>query len=238
MYLAPYFFAALLAMSEGILWPAPESKAQQDRTTLAETRLTSVKFEGRPVTVTIPKTDQDGFFPEGPSTVCIESPRQCYMAPKAYGIDPQVKIVELTKGMNAVFFSARSGGVSGRTVHFALLRPGSNGQLDTILTVDGVSNQSEYAFWTEPEISESPIFVVADYVWGPDEAHYSDHRFLISAYVLLPSDLLDEPAYFLDDRYMTRQKYDQDGGAQILKSERSEIISRLLKAKAERERKK
>jgi hypothetical protein len=50
MYLAPYLVAAMLAMSEGVLWPATESEAQQDKTTSAETRLTSVKLEGRAVT--------------------------------------------------------------------------------------------------------------------------------------------------------------------------------------------
>jgi hypothetical protein len=226
----------MVAISEWSLHSAPKSVAQQDKTISAETRLTSVKFEGRAVTVTIPKTDKD--FPDGPSTVCIEGPRQCYTAPRDYGIDPRVEIVELTKGKPALLFTASSGGVSGWSLHFALLRPGRFDNLDAILSADPISNQSEHAFWTEPEISGSPIFVVADAVWGPDEAHYSEHRFVISAYVLLASNLLDAPRYFLDDRYMTVRKYDQDAGAQILKSERTEILTRLMKAKAERERKK
>jgi hypothetical protein len=90
---------------------------------------TSVNFEGRAVTVTIPKTDKEGFFPEGPSTVCIEGARQCYTAPQDHGIDPHVEIVELTEGKHALLFTALSGGVSGRTVHFALLRPGRFGNL-------------------------------------------------------------------------------------------------------------
>src|SRR5215469_9312562 len=98
MQLTPYVFAAMLVMSEWSLHSAPKSAAQQDKTISAETRLTSVKFEGRAVTVTIPKTDKGGFFPEGPSTVCIEGPHQCYTAPRDYGIDPRVEIVELTKG--------------------------------------------------------------------------------------------------------------------------------------------
>jgi hypothetical protein len=238
MQLIPFVFAALLAMSEWSLYSAPKSVAQQDKTISAETRLTSVKFEGRAVTVTIPKTDKDGFFPEGPSTVCIAGPRQCYTAPRDYGIDPHVEIVELTRGKPALLFSASSGGVSGRSLHFALLRPGRFNNLDDILGADPISNQSEHAFWTESAISGSPIFVVADAVWGPDETHYSEHRFVISAYVLLTSNLFDAPRYFLDDRYMTVRKYDQDAGDQILKSERTEILTRLMKAKAERERKK
>lgn len=232
-----YFLAAILAMSEWVQQTTPERAVQQSQMIPAEVQVTSVKFEGRAVTVTIPKTDKEGFFPEGPSTVCIEGPRQCYTAPEAYGIDPQVQIVELIKGKPALLFSALSGGVSGRIINFALLRPGSFGNLHEIMTMDGVSNQSEYEFWTKPEISVAPIFVVADYEWGPDESHYSEHRFVISAYVLLRSDLLDDPIYFLDDRYMTVRKYDPDAGDHILQSERTEILSRLLKAKAERDRK-
>jgi hypothetical protein len=217
-----YVFAAMLAMSAWSQQPA------------------SVKFEGRAVTVTIPKLDKDGFFPEGPSTVCIDGPprRQCYTAPQDYGVKPQVEVVELSKGMPALLFSASSGGVSASSLHIALLRPGKFDALDNIISVGPVSNQSEHAFWTEPEISQSPIFVVADYVWGPDETHYSEHRFVISAYVLLPSNLLEGPMYFLDDRYLTLRKYDQDAGNQILKAERNEILTRLKNIKTERERKK
>jgi hypothetical protein len=229
-------FAVMLASVTG--FPAFEYAAEQVKSSPAETRTTSVKFEGRAVTVTIPKTDKDGFFPEGPSTVCIEGPRQCYTAPPAFGIDPQVQILELSKGKPALFFTASSGGVSGHIVHFALLRPGRSGNLDNILYVEAIGNQNEHAFWMESEISASPIFVVADAIWGPDETHYSEHRFVISAFVLLPSSLLDDPQYFLDDRYMTVRKYNQDANDQILQSERTEILTRLTKAKAERERKK
>jgi hypothetical protein len=218
MHLGLYVLAAMLAMA---------------------TQLTSVKFERRAVTVTVPNLDKDGFFPEGPSTLCIEGPprRECYTAPKDYGIKPKVEIIELSKGKPALLFSAASGGVSGFSLHLALLRPGV-ADLDNILNMDPVSNQSEYAFWTEPKLSASPIFVVADYVWGPDESHYSEHRFMISAYVLLSSDLLHDPVYFLDDRYLTLQKYNQDAGDQILKSERGEILRRLKQVQAERDRKK
>lgn len=220
--------------------PSPKSVASQDKATSAEVRRTSVQFEGRAVTVTIPKLDKEGFFPEGPSTVCIEGPpnRQCYTAPEDHGIDPQVEVVELSKGKPALLFSAFSGGVSGSSLHLALLRPGRLDALDNMISVGPVSNQSEHAFWTEPKVSQSPIFVVADFVWGPNESHYSEHRFVISAYVYLSSDLVDDPMYYLDDKYLTLRRYDQDAGDHILISERTEILKRLMKVKAERERKK
>jgi hypothetical protein len=30
-----------------------------------------------------------------------------------------------------------------------------------------VSNQNQHAFWRDPTLSASPIFLTADYVWGP-----------------------------------------------------------------------
>ena len=67
-----------------------------------------------------------------------------------------------------------------------------------------VSNQSQHAFWTEPAISGAPIFVTADYVWGPDESHYSEHRYTISSYSLQSSTEVDDRYYYLEDRKKTR----------------------------------
>jgi hypothetical protein len=72
------------------------------------------KFTGRKITITTPKTDADGFFPEGPASVCIEAPplRQCYTAPEDFGGGPSVTVVNIKKDLSALFFSAASGGVS------------------------------------------------------------------------------------------------------------------------------
>jgi hypothetical protein len=73
--------------------------------------------------------------------------------------------------------------------------------------------------------------VTADYVFGPDEGHYGEHRYIISAYVLKPSFLLDGLYYFLDDRYMTARKYDLESNVDILSSEKQEILARLRRVK-------
>ena len=77
--------------------------------------------------------------------------------------------------------------------------------------------------------------MTADYVWGPDESHYSEHRYMISAYVRKPSSLLDDRYYYLEDRYMTVHKYDLDANANVLMSEKHEILARLRRLKAEAE---
>ena len=183
--------------------------------------------------------DADDFFPKGPASVCVEGPpqRQCYTAPKEFGNSPTVEVIQLDKDTPALFFSAASGGVSGWQVHFALLRSGTGKDLENFFLSDSsVSNQSHHAFWNEPAISDAQIFLTADYVWGPDEAHYSDHRYIISSYVRKAESLLDGLQYYLEDQYMTVRKYDSDAKTDILGSEKQEILARLKRVKAEQQR--
>ncbi|HEX3877599.1 MAG TPA: hypothetical protein VHW24_11475 [Bryobacteraceae bacterium] len=95
-----------------------------------------------------------------------------------------------------------------------------------------LSNQSQHAFWKDPAVSPHPIFVTADFVWGPNEAHYSPHRYTISAYTLQDSDSLDTDEYFLDDRYMTVREYDSIETPDLLVFERQEILGRLRRRAA------
>ena len=198
------------------------------------------RFEGRAVTVTVPETDTDGFYPKGPASICVEAPpeRQCYTAPKDFGRLPTVTVIEVKKGEPAIFFSAASGGVSGFTIHFALLRP-SNMKLENLLVSDAsVSAQSQNAFWTDDSISDAPFLITADYIWGPDEGHFSPHRFIVSSYVQKHSLDLEGDYYFLQDRYMTLRSYDLDEKEiDILGAEKPEILARLRRIKsAESER--
>jgi hypothetical protein len=194
------------------------------------------KFMGRQVTVTVPDVDDNrGLFPKGLASVCIEGPplRQCYTAPERYGRAPTAELVQVQKGMPALLFSAASGGVSGWGIHFALLRPGKGKDLqDLFLSDTSLSNQSQHRFWNDPAVSAAPIFVTADFVWGGDESHYSPHRYMVSAYVLEQSTLLEDPKYFLEDRYMTARAYDLDAKADVLTSEKLEIFSRLRRLAA------
>jgi hypothetical protein len=193
------------------------------------------KFMGRQVTIIEPEIDADGFFPKGPASVCVEGPpqQQCYTAPKAFGKNPTVAVVELEKDVPALLFSAESGGVSGWQVGFALLHPGTGKSLENLFFSDmAVSNQSQHAFWNDSTISDAPIFLTADFVWGPDESHYVEHRYIISAYVRRPSSLVDDLSYYLEDRYMTVHKYEL-WNTDILSSEKQEILARIRRLKAE-----
>lgn len=199
----------------------------------------ATRFLGRDVKVTEPPHDDFGFG-ESPASVCLEAPPlpQCYTAPKNFTRVEALEVVQVKPDFRALLFSTSSGGVSGWSIGFALLRPGSGGGLDDLFVPEvTVSNQSEHVFWDEPTISDAKIFVTADYIWGPDDAHYSEHRYMISAYVLQSSDLIDGERYYLYDRYMTVRKYDPDA-RKILDSEKDEILARLRRVKAETEPKK
>lgn len=190
---------------------------------------------GREVTITEPETDAHGFFPKGPASVCLEGPpqRQCYTAPEDFGGAPAVSVVQIAKDVPALLFIAASGGVSGFSIHFALLRPGAGKDLENLFAEKiPASNQSQHAFWNDSSISEAPIFLVADFKWGPFESHYSPHRYIVSSYVLGPVELGDLPECFLEDEFMTVRKYDLEDGADILASEKEEILARLRRVKA------
>ena len=196
------------------------------------------KFLGRNITIVEPER-VDEFFPKGPASVCIEGPpqRQCYTAPEAFGNSPKVEVVQLTKDMAALLFSAESGGVSGWQIHFALLRPGTGKDLENLFPFSlSVSNQSQHEFWTDANISDEPIFITAQYVWGPDEGHYDEHRYIVSAYTWRSNS--GDLSYYLEDQYMTVRKYDLDANDNILASEKQDILARLARVKAETEREK
>jgi len=198
------------------------------------------KFMGREVMMTVPELDADGFFPKGPASVCVEGPpqRQCFTAPKDVGKHPTVAAIQLEKDRPALFFSAEAGGVSGWEIHFFLLQPGTGKDLEDLFSDITVSNQSQHAFWNDSTISDAPIFLTAQYSWGPDDGHYGEHRYIVSVYVRRLSLLLNNLAYFLEDQYMTVRKYDLDANADVLTSEKQEILARLARVKAETERQK
>jgi len=122
---------------------------------------TPVKFMGRKVTIVHPVRhggEEGIFFPKRPASVCVERPprRHCYTAPKEFGNDPQVSVVHLRKEVDAILFSAATGGTSGWRIHFALLRPDKSKDLENFfMSDDEVSNQSQHAFWSDLTISNT-----------------------------------------------------------------------------------
>jgi hypothetical protein len=191
-------------------------------------------FMDRAVTVTEPIPDADGYYAKGSASICLEGPpqRQCYSAPDLYGHVAKVQLVEVQKGLSVLLFEAESVGTSGYGIHVAFLRPGHGKDLDNLLLSDiTLSNQSQFSFWNDASVSPAKAFVTAEFDWGPDEGHYGDHRYIISAYVLKPTTLAGGPSYHLYNQYMTVHKYDLEK-SDVLVAEKPEIIARLRRVKA------
>lgn len=189
---------------------------------------TATKFMGREVVVYPPPGTDDGTgeSPSEPARACLEGPpeEQCYSTPKEFGWNPNVEVVQFAKDRSALLFSASTGGVSGRGIHYALLAAEGGKELQDLFLGDvSVSNQSRTAFWSEPDLSDTKIFVDSDAMWGPGEVHYGEHRYVLSIYVWEGSN------YWLADRYITSRWYDFDANDDVLGSEKAEIIARLKK---------
>ncbi len=191
-----------------------------------------LQFQGHNVVLTEGVTDPSGAL--APASVCVESEEQaqCYRTPQGYGRSPEATAVRLSKDVEALLFSVATSSTTDYGIHFALLTKGSGRELqDLFFSTIEASNQSAHALWTEPSLSPSQIFILADYVWGPGESTHEPHRYLISAYVQKITSAFDTPHYYLQDRYMTARKYDAAKKRDILAAERAEILARLARIK-------
>ncbi len=211
-----------------------------------------MEFQGHQVTLMKPALDDNGFA-EDSAQVCFDaaSKAKCYAPPAKslpIGQFPELMLMDLGLGRSALLFSVSANyGGSGSSFHIALLRPGSGPDVENLLPSDLLLSEiSEHDFWTDPSISDAPIFATADFVWDFKDGHYGDHRFTISAYILEEPflGLPDSFSYALEDRYMTVRKYpslnadpsDPDAKVGVLQSEKPEILARLKRVKAEQER--
>jgi hypothetical protein len=212
----------------------------------SDAKQTVTEFMGHKVILVEPKRDANG-FPEESYRVCFDATtprRRCYEPPTEFapfGLSPELKVIDLGRGRTALFFavSANFGG-PGTIVSLALLHPGQRDEIDNRLVLEGhLSEISTHLFWNESSVSDAPILVTANYVWGDSEARFDDHRFIVSAYVLKTSLMAPEDfSYRLEDRYMTIRKYASDDRTGVLAAEKPEILARLKRVKAEEERRK
>jgi hypothetical protein len=196
------------------------------------------EFRGRKVRIVKPELDENGFAKEA-ALVCFGGlPADCYNPGTSYGLDPELKIINLGNRRSALLFTAVNWrGGSGIGVHLALLQIGSKNQVLNLFPTDlQHSGIGQHEFLSDKSLSNAPIFVLADYVWGRDESHFDDHRFTISVYVLTPIvGLPDSDEYVLADQFMTARKYPSlgDNKVDILGAEKPEILARLKRIKAE-----
>lgn len=193
-------------------------------------------FNGKRITIHHSKLDENGFAMGGPASVCIEADPEpkCFVAPEAYVRNPRVQLIRVAKDAEALLFSADTIGVSGFRILYALLRSGEGPYLENMfLSETSTSNLSDQKWFHFPSVSSAPVFVTADWTWGPNESHYSPHRYVISAFLLLHSDDMQNDFYILAGKYMTTRVYDLEKNPDILLSEKTEILKRLKRVNSE-----
>jgi hypothetical protein len=176
------------------------------------------------------KTDSDG-FPITPAQLCFvpESSEHCYTPPEQdppFGLDPKSEPIQLTNGAQMLLFTAESSaGGSGSLTIFALIVD-RNGQALNLLPKVALTNQSEYAFWSLPEVSAMPVFVTADFLWADGETHFSSHQYRVRAYVY------DKQAgrYVERAQFVTAKRYpglDEVDKIRVLEPEKPELLAKL-----------
>jgi len=210
-----------------------------------EAKQSVTEFNGHKVILVEPKRDANGWATES-YKLCFDSPtppRHCFKPSERFGPVGSVtdlRPIDLGRGRSGLFIAtAANFGGPGTIVELALLDfPNPRDEIENRLFLEGyLSEISYYDFWNESSISDAPIFITANYVWGAEVGRFSDHRFIISSYVLREDKISPESFYYrLDDRYMTVNKYTSDDKSPVLSREKPEILARLKRVNAERER--
>ncbi|WP_263356431.1 hypothetical protein [Acidicapsa ligni] len=146
-----------------------------------------------------------------------------------YGLRAKSQRLKLAGGGGVVLFNANSGGGSGSSDRYVLLRSEPDRQFKNLLPEIIVTNQADVAAWNLPTVSSMPVFLTADYLWGAMEGHYSSHFFEVRIYVYDP--VADR--YKLRHKYQTAHKYpgidNWEQAPEVLDKERGRILE-VLKA--------
>jgi hypothetical protein len=126
-----------------------------------------------------------------------------------------------------LFSAAASAGGSGSLTTLALLEYGPQDLTDLFAGQIQLTELGFDQFLSVAGVSDALIFVTATGVWATDECHFCPHRYTIKSYVYNAQT----GRYALRDHYTTTKKYAMDahGATSVLKSEQSQIESRLRK---------
>jgi hypothetical protein len=134
-----------------------------------------------------------------------------------------------------ILFSAMFYGCgSGTLTDYSLLTVRA-GEFVNLLPTVRLTNQSEYEFWTLPEVSTLPVLVTADFIWkfgnpkdpsDQGETHLAAHRYAIDVFVYSPKNGKYENVV----DYSTKKKYaslDDVDKIRVIEPEKSAILAKL-----------
>lgn len=171
-------------------------------------------------------------FPKAPARICLGDTGEdrCYALPTdkdyIFGLGPKAEPAGRFKGQELILFSATfSGCGSGTLTSYALLMR-KDGEFVNLLPKMELTNQSELRLWSLPSISNLPVVMTADFIWGSGETHFSTHRYVVRTYVFSAAT----GKYAEKLHYITHKKYpglDEADDIKVLDAERSAIMDRL-----------
>lgn len=181
----------------------------------------------------------EGGFPLTSSRLCTtESKPHCFALQREtdpydkddstpFALRSKSQRIKLDNGGSLVLFNANSGGGSGSSDRYVLLRYDSDGRLTNLLPKVIVTNQADVAVWNLPTVSILPVILTADALWE-DGGHYSPHFFEVRVYIYDPVG----DKYKLRTRYRTPHRHpgidNEEQQPEVLEKERERIIRALL----------
>jgi hypothetical protein len=192
--------------------------------------------QSSPFSLIAGKTDADG-FPLTGASFCLESTkRACFQMPNLrnsdvtyqFGLEPHARALPQTGAKTWFLFDAMfSGGGSGTLTRYAILGK-DNDHIVNLLPDVALTNASEYAIWTNVNLSPYPILVTADFDWdmAAGETHFARHHYFVSVWRFNSKQNLYAKAL----TYRTAKKYDSLDDADtinVIAPERAEILRRL-----------
>jgi hypothetical protein len=192
--------------------------------------------------VTPGATDADGFA-TGDARLCVSRPQPaCFLMPPAsstsapgvvyhFALKPRLRRLPLPGGGSLMLFSATYyAGGSGTLDAIAILDYRlRNGRATIVNLLPAVSatNVSDWDAWTLPGRPTYPVLVVADFIWGSTEEHFSPHFFLVSGWRWDARSGRYRQVF----RYRTASRYSGQGRISVLAPERQRILEHFAQAR-------
>jgi hypothetical protein len=199
----------------------------------------SVGVRDFPAYKVYPGTLDEGGFPLSNARLCtVEAKDQCFTLAHSgagsdedswtyYGLRARSRRIKLDGGGSVVLFNANTGGGSGSSDRYVLLRSDADGRLKNLLPEIIVTNQADVAMLGLPTVSSLPVLLTADALWEGQEGHYGSHFFEIRMYVYDSG----KDRYKLSHKYSTASKYpgidNWDQTPEVLEKERKRIVAVL-----------
>ena len=132
------------------------------------------------------------------------------------------KPIDLLSGRRLLLVTALSMGGSDGTIFLALLDEQNQRPVNLLPSAEiSSANEGQWDCWQLEDVSQMPVILTADPVWGDEETRASAHLYKIKAYTY---DVAISK-YIQKLEYKSREKY--SGGKDVIAMEKQTVIARL-----------